>query len=239
LIVSAESDGTDCQAEAAIARQQQPLSDHLRFALGIYSASEVARYVGVPRSTLLGWINPPRDGVPLVTALARCGEELPVPFIGFVEAFVLQAARSAGLPAPAVRRGAEAVTDKLAAPHPLASSALVHPDVIELFVRETTLVRRKVAVRRHELAAALTEHLRAIEYAEDGYAERVRLRRYAPAHVVVDPLVAFGLPFVVGPGPRVQDVLDRFLAGDSRDSIAYDFGLTGSAVDAIIVAATP
>jgi len=237
LIVSAGSDGTGCQAGAAIDRQHQPISDDLRFALGIYSVSEVARYVGVPRSTLLGWINPRPDGLPHVTSLPRCGEELPIPFVGFIEAFVLQAARFIGLPGPAIRRGAEAAIETLDRAYPLASSALVHPEVVELFVRAATGTEDAVAGPRPELTAALDAHLRAIDYAEDGYAARVRLHRYAPAHVVVDPTVAFGLPFVVGAGPRVKDVNDRLRAGDPPDSIAHDLGLSGIEGAAMIGAA--
>lgn len=214
-----------------------PKLDDLRFAVGIYSISEVAMYVGLPRSTLQGWIHPNGVRPAIVTSLTCPGAELPIPFVGFVEAFVLQGARHAGLPRHAIRRGFEATAKAIELPHVLASSALTDPDTIELFVmgtRPTDGIRRD---RTGQVARALREHLRAIDYAEDGYAERIRLRRYAPAGVVVDPAVAFGLPFIAGPGPRVEDVLDRFRAGDTPDSIALDFGLSGSAVDALIGAA--
>jgi hypothetical protein len=53
----------------------------------------------------------------------------------------------------------------------------------------------------------------------------VRLPTYANDEVIVDPKVAFGLPLVVHGGARVEDLVDRFQAGDSVREIAADFSV--------------
>lgn len=63
----------------------------------LYTIAEAAQYVGLPYSTLQSWVGPGRDREPLVTSLARQGYEASIPFIGLAEAFVLQAARTAGV----------------------------------------------------------------------------------------------------------------------------------------------
>lgn len=62
-----------------------------------------------------------------------------------------------------------------------------------------------------------------IHYSADGWADSVRLPTYGTAKVVVDPKVAFGLPLVVRGGTRVENLVDRFQAGDSVAQIATDF----------------
>jgi uncharacterized protein (DUF433 family) len=58
----------------------------------------------------------------------------------------------------------------------------------------------------------------------DGWAARLRLPGYAQAEVTVDPTAAFGQPGVVyGGSARVEDLVDRFKAGDGFTDIAADF----------------
>jgi len=56
--------------------------------------------------------------------------------------------------------------------------------------------------------------------------------------VVVDPQVAFGLPLVVHGGARVEDLVDRFLAGDALAEIAFDFDVPPEEVEDVIRVAT-
>jgi uncharacterized protein (DUF433 family) len=56
--------------------------------------------------------------------------------------------------------------------------------------------------------------------------------------VIVDPKIAFGLPLVVHGGARVEDLVDRFVAGDSVADIAYDFDVPPEEVEDVISVAT-
>ena len=55
---------------------------------------------------------------------------------------------------------------------------------------------------------------------------------------MVDPEVAFGLPLVVKGGARVEDLVDRFQAGDSVNEIASDFRVPEAQVEDVIRVAT-
>jgi uncharacterized protein (DUF433 family) len=52
--------------------------------------------------------------------------------------------------------------------------------------------------------------------------------------IVVDPDYGFGLPVVSGSGARTEIVAERFMAGDAREVIAYDFGLSTAEVEAAL-----
>lgn len=213
--------------------------DDPRVSVPLYTIAEVAQYVGLPYSTLQSWISPGGARPPLVTSLARKGYEASVPFIGLAEAFVLQAARGAGVPRHRIRPGVEAVKKELGLEHALASR-LLYTDGAELLVRyaaeddDLEVARTK----QRQLTETVKHQLRLITYAGDGYAARLRLPGYGPAEVVVDPAVAFGYPVVKGTGARVKDVLERFWAGESLRAIAYDFDLNEETAEAVLRAQT-
>jgi uncharacterized protein (DUF433 family) len=74
-------------------------------------------------------------------------------------------------------------------------------------------------------------------YDGDGWAARIQLPAYTIADVIVDPEREFGQPLVVHGGARVEDLVDRFRAGDGVADIAEDFGVPkGEVEDGIRVA---
>jgi uncharacterized protein (DUF433 family) len=213
--------------------------DDPRVSVGLYTTSEAARYLGLPVSTLHTWISPGEKREPLVTSLPRRGYEAAIPFIGFAEAFVLHAARRAGVPRNRIRPGVEAVKAELGLQHALASR-LLYTDRAELLIRraaedEDLEVAR---TRQRQLTKTVMDQLQLITYAGDGYVARLQLPSYGPAEVIVDPAVGFGYPVVKGAGARVKDVLDRFWAGEGLRTIADDFDLSEDAVEAIVRAQT-
>lgn len=213
--------------------------DDPRVSVGLYTTSEAARYLGLPVSTLQSWISPKHDDTPLVTTVARRGYEAGIPFIGFAEAFVLQATRRAGVPRHRIRPGVAAVKADLGIPHALASE-LLYTDGAELLVKYPADDEDLEVARTHQrqLAKTVKNQLQLITYAGDGYAARLQLPSYGPAQVIVDPAVGFGYPVIKGAGARVKDVLDRFWAGEALRTIAYDFDLSDEAVEAIVRAQT-
>jgi len=95
-----------------------------------------------------------------------------------------------------------------------------------------------VRTGQHQFSEIVREYLKRITYGSDGWASRVRLPSYRRADVVVDPQVAFGLPLVVHGGARVEDLVDRFLAGDALAEIAFDFDVPPEEVEDVIRVAT-
>jgi uncharacterized protein (DUF433 family) len=89
-----------------------------------------------------------------------------------------------------------------------------------------------------QFSELVRDYLRRITYGDDGWASLVELPAYGQAHVIVDPRVAFGLPLVTDGGARVEDLVDRFLAGDTISAIADDFCVPVNQVEDVIRVAT-
>ena len=71
----------------------------------------------------------------------------------------------------------------------------------------------------------IIEYLKKIEYSEDGYASLIHLPEYREADIVADPKRSFGAPIFERGGARLQDVLERFWAGDTMATLSAEFGV--------------
>ena len=199
----------------------------------------------MPKSTIHDWARPPRRQAPLITCFPARGRQATVPFIGFAEGYVLSAFRRAGVPLQRIRPAVQALESTIGIEHALASRSL-YTDGAEVLYdyaereADDLLELQLVVVRtgQHQFSEVVRDYLQRITYGEDGWASRVRLPSYGAAEVVVDPNVAFGLPLVVHGGARVEDLVDRFVAGDSVAEIADDFGVPAGEVEAVIRVAT-
>jgi len=167
-----------------------------------------------------------------------------VPFIGFAEAFVLSSFRRAGVPLQRIRPAVEVLEKEIGVDHALASKRLYTDGAEVLFdyahKRGESEVMDLVVVRtqQRQFSRVVNDYLRRIHYGGDGWADSVRLPTYGNAKVVVDPRVAFGLPIVAHGGARVEDLVDRFQAGDSVAEIATDFSVPPDEVEDVIRLAT-
>lgn len=68
-------------------------------------------------------------------------------------------------------------------------------------------------------------YLRRVEFAGDGWAERIHLRKYGSADVVVDPRRSFGIPIFARGVVRVETVIAAFKAGTDIDSLTVEYGV--------------
>lgn len=213
-------------------------------ARAIFTLRETAAYLGVPKSTVQWWARPPGANQSLITCFPTRGRQATVPFIGFAEAFVLTSFRRAGVPLQRIRPAVEALSKEIGVEHALASKRL-YTDGAEVLldyadrtgereVMELTVVR----TQQRQFSEVVKGHLKRIHYGGDGWADSVSLPTYANAEVIVDPKVAFGLPLVVHGGARVEDLVDRFQAGDSVSEIATDFSVPADQVEDVIRVAT-
>jgi len=207
----------------------------------VFTLREAAGHLAVPVSTLHAWAR--RDASPLVTTVPGAPGVASVPFVGFAEAFVLSAFRRAGLPLQRIRPAVDVLRHELGLEHALASRDLYTDgtEVLYRFVeREEPELLELTVVRtgQKQFSEAVRDRLRPITYGEDGWARRIELPAYHHARVVVDPSRAFGLPMTVSGGARVEDLVDRFVAGDSLASIAEDFAVPADEVEDVIRVAT-
>jgi uncharacterized protein (DUF433 family) len=198
----------------------------------------------VPKSNIQRWARPPEAKHPLITCFPPHGREATVPFIGFAEAFVLSSFRRAGVPLQRIRPAVEVLEKEIGVDHALASKRLYTDGAEVLFdyanKRGEREVMELVVVRtqQRQFSGVVKDYLKRIQYGGDGWADSVRLPTYGSAEVVVDPKVAFGLPVVVHGGARVEDLVDRFQAGDSVAEIAMDFSVPPDEVEDVIRLAT-
>ena len=205
---------------------------------------ETAAYLDVPKSNIQRWARPADAKHPLITCFPPHGRQATVPFIGFAEAFVLSSFRRAGVPLQRIRPAVEVLAKEIGVEHALASQRLYTDGAEVLFdyankqgereVMDLVVVRTK----QRQFSGVVESYLRRIRYGGDGWADSVRLPTYTNAEVVVDPRIAFGLPLVVHGGARVEDLVDRFQAGDSVKEIAADFSVPPDQVEDVIRVAT-
>jgi uncharacterized protein (DUF433 family) len=215
-----------------------PLSDgDRRMTVPLFTLHECATYLQTPISTLHAWARP-KEGAPLVTMLASAGRQATVPFVGFAEAFVLGALRRAGVPMQRIRPAVKRLSDEIGLDHALASRR-VYTDGAELIFdyaasSDDDALLTVVRTGQEHLAEVIREYLQRITYGDDGWATRLHLPAYRNADVTVDPSEAFGQPLVVNGGARVEDLVDRFKAGDSFAEISADFDVPGVEVEDVI-----
>lgn len=219
-------------------------ADDLRVAQAIFTLRETSAYLGIPRSTVHRWAVSAEGEQPLITRFSARGREATVPFIGFAEALVLSSFRRAGVPLQRIRPAVEVLQREIWIDHALASERL-YTDGAEVLcdyaeshgdgeLKELVVVR----TQQRQFTEVVKNYLKRIRYGGDGWASSVGLPIYRHANVVVDPKVAFGLPVLVKGGARVEDLVDRFQAGDSVDFLAADFGVPPDQVEDVIRVAT-
>src|SRR3954453_10319616 len=106
-----------------------------RIAWPLFTVSEAADYLDMPVSTLASWVHAEVQGTRLVTTLPHEGHQPSIPFIGFAEAFVLSAAKKAGVPAHRIRPNVAAIREQFASIDHALASKRIYTDGAELLVR--------------------------------------------------------------------------------------------------------
>jgi len=167
-----------------------------------------------------------------------------MPFIGFAEAYVLCAFRRAGVPMQRIRPAARVLAEEIGIEHALASRRLYTDGGEVLYdyaaqrgdqdLVEPTVLR----TGQKQFSDLVKDYLRRISYGNDGWVTQLQLPAYQHARVIVNPRRGFGLPLVVHGGARVEDLVDRFMAGDTVADIADDFGVPEPEVEDVIRVAT-
>lgn len=216
----------------------------------MYTVTEAAAYVGVPRSTFDTWVRgyerrppgrKPVHGQPLLTSAP--GGALAIPFIGLAEGMVLAAFRETGLPLQRIRPALERLEADYELEHALASEHL-YTDGAEILydyarahgdkqLRLLTIVRSGQRVF-HEV---IDRYLTRITY-KGGWAARLVLPTTEAPTLLVDPRRAFGQPIFIHGGARLVDVRNRIAAGEDERSVADDYDVPLDDIHAALAAPT-
>jgi len=215
----------------------------VRFDVPLYSVSDAARHIDVPRSTFDTWVRgysrrpegrSPVIGAPVVTFIPDHRGPT-VPFVGLAEGFVLAAFREAGVPLQRIRPAITRLQEELGIAHVLASRSLYTDGAEVLYdyaeasgdTPEGKSARQLVVVRSNQrlFQEVVDSYLRRIDFAADGWARAIHLPQYRAADVVVDPERSFGIPIFARGAARVEVVLGRFKAGESVETLSEEFGV--------------
>lgn len=236
------------ERRSAIAREAD------RFELPLYTYSEGARFLGVPTTTFANWAKgyvrrqpgrPPSIGEAIITSAPAKAGDPSIPFIGLAEAMVLAAFRRAGVSLQHIRAAVAKLEEEIHVEHALASRRVFTDGAVILFDYAGTTSDEKLAgltevvSQQRVFAPVIRQYLKRIEYAHDGWATSIVSPATDREIVKIDPGRAFGQPIFVHGAARVEDVIDRWRAGDSLTSVAADFGVPVADVEDILRVAVP
>lgn len=230
------------------------MTEDLRFTRPLYTVAQASRYVGMPASTLATWAKgytkrfPDRPMViqgPVVTSVAASTPAGPtIPFIGLVEATVVQAFRQTGLPLQRVRRALQVLADQGELAHALASERLYTDGAQVLYdyasesgdqmLRLLTVVDSGQRVF-HEV---IVDYLRRITF-DDTWATGLVLPVTERDVLRVTPAVASGDPIFLRGGAPLSAVISRARAGESVTSIAADYEVPPADIEEALGAVLP
>ena len=225
-----------------------------RFDIPLYTAAEAARFLGVPTSTFATWAKgyvrrpqgrPSVIGEPIVTSIGGERGYPTVPFVGLAEAMIVAAFRRGGVSLQHIRRAVSTIQEEIGLEHALASKRLYTDGAVILYDYAETERNRElgglteVISRQRVFAPVVKEYLQRIEYGRDGWAARLTSPATVEPLVVVDPDRSFGQPIFIHGGVRVEDVLDRWRAGEPLNMVSEDFGVPPADVEAILRVALP
>ncbi len=223
--------------------------DDPRVSRGLFTLTDAAGWLVVPRSTFRSWAagytRPGADPAKpiLLTIPSRRGEPS-IPLIGLAEGMVLNAFRRAGIPLQRIRPALERLDQEMGLQHALASDRLFTDGVEVLFDYGARLHAESivdlVTVRNGQrvFAPIVLDYLRRITYADDHWASQVELPGYQRARVLVNLQLAGGRPVLERTRVAVEDVIDRWIAGDSISDLVDGFALAPAEVEDLVRAAT-
>lgn len=228
--------------------------EDIRFDVPLYTVTEAARFLGVQPRTFANWsrgykttfaTRPAVIGKPIVTAVAADRHYPSIPFVGLAEGMVIAAFRKAGVSMQHIRAAVAILEKEIGIAHALASRRLYTDGAKVLFdyaerQNDKELAGLTVVLSRQRVfAEVVKDYLTRIEYGTDDWAERL-VSPATPGHtVVVDPTRSFGQPIFAHGAVRVEDVIDRWRAGEPLADVAQDFGVPIGDIEDYLRVAVP
>ncbi len=213
------------------------MTDH-RFDRRLYTVAGAARYVGMPPSTLETWARgyerrlsgrPVVTQGPVITSLGTAdGDRRTIPFIGLVEAAVVQAFRQTGLPLQRIRRALEVLVRQGELDYALASRKLFSDGADVLYdyaASENDLQLRLLTVvssGQRVFHEVIQQYLTRITFGDTWATELILPVTERPLLRVV-PGVAGGDPVFVQGGAPLSAVRTRIAGGEPKESVAADY----------------
>jgi len=212
----------------------------------LYTQSEAAAMLGMPQSTFNHWASGYEtvagNRKPGFITVARPGRGYTVPFVGLAEAWIVRAFTKAGVPVSRIRPALETLRTEIGLDHALASDRLKTDGaeiLWDLRQEDSAFDDNRLVVARSGqtvFGEVVREHLKHIDY-RNGFAGQLRIPRADGADFTIDPEINYGQPTLTDYGIRVDDIIDRVLAGETIEEVAYDFDLPTQTVSNLVLSA--
>jgi len=209
-----------------------------RLSVPLFTVGEAARYLDVAPSTLGRWS---RSEL-LITRGSEGGRTASVPFIGLAEGLVLAAFRRTGISMQRIIPALQKLKAEVGVEHALASRSLFSDGAEILFdyseeCDHSLSGLTVVTSGQRVFTDVIRDYLKLISYDQAGWPDVLRLPRFPRIEVVVDPRRSFGQPILQQYGVRVEDLVDRWHAGEATKEIADDFRVPPDVVEDVLRAA--
>ena len=219
------------------------MADDIRFTVPLFTIDEAAHHLGLPRTTLKDWTRRQAGPAPLVHRIVNpdSPRAASLPFVAVIEAHMLRGFRELGLSAQGLRDSVSRLRTRLDDEYALATRK-VATDGVDLLVDMSRQGEPAEWTRATDSQTAISEviedYLRFVRWEKGRYPDRLTLKSYQGADVIIDPRFAFGQPVLERQKVRVEDILDAFWAGEGYVTIAGEFGVRADEVEAVVRSAT-
>ena len=201
-------------------------ADDIRY-LPSYSVREAALYLRLPVSTLRAWIGRQKNFESLI--LPAQTKPLALSFINLVEAYVLASIRRQHrISMNKVRNGMRFISDRFSSEHPLAEKDF-ETDGISLFLMEADIIYDvSKGGGQMVLKEIIEQYLQRIERDPDGLPEKLYpFSRTGepddPKLIMIDPQISFGRPVLSARSIPIENIVERYKAGESIRELAKDY----------------
>jgi uncharacterized protein (DUF433 family) len=208
-----------------------------RFTAPLLTAQAAGVHLGIPANTLKEWIRS-GTGQPVIHSVSPATPHGPrLPFIALAEAQILRELRNTGLSMQEIKAGVERLRQETDNEYVLATNTIASDGGDLLFNAATRVAPEWVRARdgQRAIRQVVEAVVKYVSYAPDGFADRITLRPYESAKVVMDPRFGFGKPVFAASKVPVDAVADLFYGGrESVDDIADEYGLSTAEVETVL-----
>jgi len=216
-----------------------------------YNILQASSYLKIPRETLRRWVRgqafPSSGGYVFKPVIQLPDKDRPLlSFMNLMEAHVLDGMRRQyKVPFGRIRRGLELLEQHYSSMHPLADH-LFRTDGVDLFIDDLSHYVNISQKGQLEMKGIVEVFLHRIERDFDNnpiqlfpfinkprrisHSNFDRLEQQARP-VVINPLISFGKPILVGTGIPTAIIAERFRAGDKIELLAEDYDLTEAQIE--------
>ena len=200
----------------------------------IYSVSEVAHHLRLPRTTVQAWVRSRGGPAPFRRVIVPDdGRGSMLSFRNLVEIHVLSALRQYTIPLPRIRGALGFMRQHFATEHPFADRD-ISTDRVDIFVQYLDSWIAVTSGGQLGLKPIMERYLERVERDEQGLLQRLYPfvgSRDARLIVAIDPRRKFGRPYLIDAGVETSIIISRRRAGETVAALAADFDTTKDQIE--------